>query len=97
MTTPATSIQDLGGLRDLVHRRLCDQEFLEPSVFPLTERILVRRGKPCGIFFSLHGPRSVRLTAIWETSGNRILFYNSAGERFQETRLVESPALVTAQ
>lgn len=47
----------------------------------MTERILVRGGNPCGIFFCVHGPRSVKLTAIWETERNTILFYGSAGER----------------
>jgi hypothetical protein len=59
----------------------------------MTERVLVRGGKPCGIFFCLHGPRSVKFSAIWETTQNQILFYDSNGERFQKTQLLEAPTL----
>jgi len=59
----------------------------------MTERILVRGGNPCGIFFCVHGPRSVKLTAIWETERNTILFYGSAGERIARTQLKEVPTL----
>ena len=33
----------------------------------------------------------MRLTAIWETDRNTILFYGSCGRRVQRTRLVEAP------
>ena len=62
----------------------------------MTERVLVRGGKPCGICFCLHGPRSMKFSAIWETDRNRILFYGSRGERFQKTQLVEAPRLECA-
>jgi hypothetical protein len=39
----------------------------------------------------LHGPRSVKVTAIWELERNTILF--STGERFHRTRLSMAPAL----
>ena len=61
--------------------------------FNITERILVRGRRPCGIFFCLHGPRSVKLTAIWETDRNTILFYSSSGERVVKTQLVQAPVL----
>ncbi|MHA1564418.1 MAG: hypothetical protein ACTSX7_03805 [Alphaproteobacteria bacterium] len=57
----------------------------------MTERILVRGGKPCGIYFCLHGPRSTKFSAIWETDRNRILFYGSSGERFLKTQLNDFP------
>ena len=57
----------------------------------MTERTLIRGGKPCGIYFCLHGPRATKFTAIWETEHNQILFYGSQGERFQKTMLTESP------
>jgi hypothetical protein len=63
------------------------------GAFQMTERILVRAGKPCGIFFCLHGPRAVKFTAIWETDRNQILFYGSSGERFQRIQLLEAPGL----
>jgi hypothetical protein len=66
---------------------------LEVNVFNITERILLRGGEPCGIFFCLHGPRSVKLTAVWETERNTILFYGSGGQRTHRTRLVAAPVL----
>jgi hypothetical protein len=62
----------------------------------MTERVLLRGGKPCGIYFCIHGPRATKYTAIWETDRNRILFYDSGGERFQKTQLTEAPELEEA-
>lgn len=89
-------IKDLTDLRDFIQRKLSQREHLEPGAFPTSERILLRNGRPCGIYFSLHGPRSVRLTAIWETEGNTVLFYGSNGERFAKTQLVQVPCLTAA-
>lgn len=62
----------------------------------MTERILVRGGKPCGIYFCLHGPRATKFTAIWETERNQVLFYGSRGERFLKTQLLEALQLESA-
>lgn len=86
-------IQDLADLRKYVRHTICEHHELEADAFEVTERILVRNGRPCGIFFCLHGPRSVRLTAIWETERNTILFYGSAGQRVQTTQLTAAPKL----
>ena len=59
----------------------------------MTEQILVRTGTPCGIYFCLHGPRSLKVSAIWETDRNTILFYDSSGERFNKIQLAEIPSL----
>jgi hypothetical protein len=63
------------------------------DAFPMTERLLLRGSRVCGIYFCIHGPRSVKLIAIWETERNSILFYDSTGQRFQKTLLMEAPAL----
>lgn len=86
-------ILDLDELRNYVNRTLCDQHQLELDSFPLTERILLRRGQPCGKFFCIHGPGSSAFTAVWETDTNAIFFYGPAGERFQKTQLLAAPAL----
>lgn len=93
MSAQPLHIQDLSDLRHYVHHTICNQNQLEPGAFEVTERILVRNEQPCGIFFCLHGPRSVRLTAIWETDRNTILFYSSSGQRVQKTQLVHAPSL----
>ncbi len=92
----AVVFHDLDELRRYVHERICDQNELEVNYFQVTERVLTRRGKPCGIFFCLHGPRSVKFTAIWETDRNRILFYGSSGERLMGIKLSASPPLQRA-
>ncbi len=88
MSAYAHQINNLSQLRNFIHEKLCEHEYLEPGVFPMTERILTRGGKACGIYFSLHGPRSVRLNAIWENKNNTVLFYGSTGERFGKLQLV---------
>jgi hypothetical protein len=62
----------------------------------MTERVLLRGGKPCGMYFCLHGPRATKFTAIWESDGNQVLFYGSRGERFLKTQLVEAPTFDAA-
>ena len=86
-------VYSLEELRDYVNETLCDQHQLQIDAFELTERVLRRAGKPCGVFFCLHGPRSVKFTAIWETDRNCILFYGPTGERFLKTQLAEAPSL----
>ena len=88
-------IHNLNDLRKYVNETLCQIEQLEIGAFQVTERILMRGGRPCGIFFCLHGPRQVKITAIWETDQNTILFYGSNGERFQTTQLTAAPCLAT--
>lgn len=93
MIAQTPTINNLSDLRTYVHQTICEQNELEQSVFPMTERILVRAGKPCGVFFCVHGPRSVKLTAIWEIERNSILFYGSSGQRLLKTMLVTAPQL----
>ena len=83
-------IESLDDLRALVAKTLCEHEGLEPGAFRLFERILHRRGQPCGIQFCLAGPRAVRLTAFWEAEKRTVLFYDSTGERFSRTELTGS-------
>ena len=88
MLTGARTIESLDDLRDYVNETLCDFDQLECGAFRMTERVLTRGGKPCGLYFCLHGPRAVTFSAIWETQNNTVLFYDSSGERFQKTQLV---------
>jgi histidinol phosphatase-like enzyme len=74
-------------LRGLVSRVLCQQNDFEEGIFQITERLLKRGHEMCGIFFCLHGPRSVKLTAVWESEKNSIRFYGSTGEKFKTITL----------
>jgi len=83
----------LNDLREFVHGVLCEHDQLEAGAFAMTERILTRGGKPCGIYFCLHGPRAVKFSAIWEKERNTVLFYGANGERFHRIQLIEAPKL----
>jgi len=75
------------GLKDYVYQTLCHHEKLELGVFPMTQKVLTRRAAPCGMYFCLHGPRSVKFTAIWDSERNTVLFYGATGERFMKMEL----------
>ena len=47
----------------------------------MTQREVVRAGKTVGVYFCLHGPRSVKLTAICDFFKNTVIFYGSDGIR----------------
>ena len=96
MLTRFHQLDNVNGLREYVQLTLSEHYQLQIGAFPMTERILVRGGKPCGIHFCLHGPRSTRFSAIWETDQNRVLFYGSCGERFLKTQLSDSLGLESA-
>ena len=93
MVENAERLPTLEQVHQYVAHTLSRLETLEPDRFPLTQQILNRSGKPCGIYYCLQGPRAVRLTAIWETEQNTILFYGSCGRRMQRTRLLEAPSM----
>ena len=93
MPTEHQRLDDLHAIREYVTETLCEKDQLEKNLFPLYERILVRDGAPCGVYFCLYGPRSLYLAAIWETDSNTILFYGSRGERFRKTQLIAPPRI----
>jgi len=96
MPTRAQRINNLNDLRRYVKRTLCEDNELEADAFPMTERFLVRAGKPCGLLFCLHGPRLVKFSAIWETQHNTVLFYGAAGQRSRKVQLTEALCLTAA-
>ena len=93
MHRDAIPLSDIEDLRRYVQETICSQNELEVNYFEITERKLTRRGKPCGLFFCLHGPRSTKFTAIWETERNTVLFYGSAGQRQLKAQLASAPRL----
>ncbi len=93
MLEGSASVPSLEELRRYVADVLCSLESLKSDQFQLSQRILHRGGKPCGMYFCLQGPRALRLSAIWETDQNSILFYGSCGRRMHRTKLVQSPLI----
>lgn len=96
MQHDSVEIKNLKQLRNFVSYTLCQRNDFEEGVFQITERLLTKCGKMCGVMFCLHGPRSVKLTAVWESEKNSIFFYGSTGERFKKTVLDNSLELATA-
>jgi hypothetical protein len=93
MLTNVQQIDSMDDLREFVSTTICNHYQLQCEAFPMTERVLLRGGKPCGMYFCLSGPRATKFSAIWETERNQVLFYGCGGERFLKTQLVEAPAL----
>jgi len=85
------SLPTVDELRRHVLRVLCSRDRLDPAQTPLHEALVMRRGKTCGLFFQVQGPRLLKTYAVWAGEENRILFYDSTGARFAETRLSDAP------
>ncbi len=83
-------------LRRFVNETLCLHNQLEVGAFHMSERLLMKRDQPCGVYFCLHGPRAVKISAIWDMFKNIVLFYSATGERFLTTKLIQSPPLAIA-
>lgn len=75
----------LDRLREFVRHQLANLGQLEAQAFPMTERVVIKHGEPCGIYFCMHGPRSVKLTAVADLKTQKILFYGSDGQRASQT------------
>lgn len=68
-------------VREFVRDELCEKNQLEKNACQMTERLVIRQGQPCGLFFCIYGPRSVRLTAVWDLQRRAVFFYDSLGRR----------------
>jgi len=86
-------IEDTNELRQYVNLTLCEYCQLQLGAFEMTERLLVRGGEPCAIYFCLHGPRMTKFSAIWDMKRHQILFYGASGERFLRTQLAANPQM----
>jgi hypothetical protein len=84
-------LHTLEQLRAHVLEVLCRHDHLDASQTPLHQALLTRSGRPCGLFFQVQGPRLVKNYAVWAGEEDRILFYDSTGQRFAQTRLSEGP------
>lgn len=91
MNAPVVPLPTFDQLRDFVRRTLCDRDRLDPEQAHMRQAVIQKHGQPCGLFFQVRGPRLMRTYAVWAGDEDRILFYDSTGERFCEARLCESP------
>ena len=85
------ALPTLADLRHHVLHTLCQHDHLDAGQTPLRQAVIVRSGRPCGLFFQVQGPRMLRTYALWAGEENKILFYDSTGLRFAVTRLSEGP------
>lgn len=85
------SLPTVEELRRHVLEVLCSHDQLDPGQTPLRQATITRRGRPCGLFFQVQGPRLLKTYAVWAGEESRILFYDSTGLRFGESRLCDSP------
>ena len=89
-------VRSVNDLRTFIHYKLCEKENLLSELFTTTECPLTRRGRVCGLQFSLFGPRSVRLSAIWDSDHNTIYYYDTQGVRYSKIRLKHRLTTVNA-
>lgn len=85
---PLRSVEEI---REHVRRVLCERDRLDCAQVELRQAKLTRQGKPCGLMFQVNGPRLLRTYAVWAGEEDRILFYESTGSRFAETKLIDGP------
>ena len=68
-------------IRLWIEERLSTENDLVPGAFPMTEQLVNRHGALCGTLYCLHGPRSVRLVAVHDSTTDRIITYDANGVR----------------
>jgi len=91
MDVKFASLPTLADLCNHVQVILCSRDRVDPDQTSLHQAMIVRCGKPCGLFFHIRGPRLLKTHAVWAREEDRILFYDSRGLRFAETHLCEGP------
>jgi hypothetical protein len=89
---PVLSLPTWPDLTAYIHRELCQFDALEASQVPLHRTLIDRGQKPSAVLFHIEGPRQLRTSAVWSPEENRILFYDSTGQRVRMVRLSECPS-----
>jgi len=80
-------------LEQFISSAVCEQERLDQQQMAV-KRSLLRSGQQLiGIVFRVDSWHRRHGHALWIEPENRILFYNSAGARFAEVKLLEAPEL----
>jgi hypothetical protein len=91
MSEAVVALPTFDALAGFVHQALCQQDALDPDQAPLFRTPLTRAGRPCGVAFHVQGPRLLRTSAVWAADDDRIVFYDSTGQRVRAVRLSEAP------
>ncbi|QEL14997.1 hypothetical protein [Limnoglobus roseus] len=93
-TKTTTALATFDDLVHYVRATLCQRDNLDYDLTPFVRTPLKRRDELWGYAFHVEGPRMLRTSAVWSAKDDKILFYNSVGERFHDVHLTESPDLV---
>lgn len=93
MQTAVVALPTLDDLRRHVLQMLCSHDQLDPGETPFFQALVTRSGRACGLFFMVQGSRMLKAYAVWAGEEDRILFYDSTGERYAETQLSDGNAL----
>lgn len=81
------AVKSFDELHTFVHQTLCESENLLAEQFQTRSYPLRSKDKVCAIEYSLRGPRSLRLAAIWAADQNTVYFYNACGERHLKVQI----------
>ena len=93
MIPPVFSTTCYSELERFIHSALCEHERFDADQTVLKKSALRQSGKVVALLLRVESSRSHRSHAVWADAENRVLFYNSAGQRFGEVKLAESPDL----
>lgn len=93
MSQPVVALPTYEDLCRYVRRALCEQDALDFDQTPFYQTPIYRRGRPWGVVFHVEGPRLLKTSAVWASGDERVVFYNSLGQRTREVQLQESPAV----
>ena len=91
MLEPVVALPRLAVLVEYVRATLCGRDHLDPDQTPFFATPIYRGTRITGVIYHVEGPRLVQISALWANEENRIVFYDSTGQRFHECRLIESP------
>lgn len=91
MSEPVVELPTYETLCRYIRQTLCEQDALDFEQTPFFQTPIHRRGRQWGVLFHVVGPRELKTSAVWAAEEDRVVFYNSQGQRIREVQLQESP------
>jgi hypothetical protein len=91
------SAPTLASLEEYVQTRLCEHHRWEVVQTVVRRHLIRRTSQVCGLLIQLEGPRAHKSHAIWAGEENRVIFYDTAGQRFAEVQLSDAPDPTTLE
>jgi hypothetical protein len=83
--------QSIMELEQFISQTLCEQERLDQNQMALRRNFIRQQQQMVAVVFRVESWQRRHGHALWIESESRILFYNSAGRRFAEVKLLEAP------